>query len=462
MIKKGIAWFPIALFIMLLSSLVVPQYFFTKEAIYKKRVTQETLLSLGNEVETYFHLLENAGNLALLQAVHDIGNGVIIDPTTDTYYDTNNHLPYFDELQKKEIIRKMEQLSDTYFSNYVNSYKKHLDERNQEETNKNFASSWDLRWYPDVHVIEYSNKIEASFGKVLITYSLCKLSKDTSSCELEKINIKREIKIESKIKTSFDQAIDISEKIINEFKTDVQKEHVCCSTSPTFSSSFPSYSWQEENECKTDMIALRLPSREENCEPNTCSGMCTGSSANSGNWHSSSQICTCKFSPTSSEATSDDVLKNIESKYKTTDIEVVLTKNNKFVTVSVFDKEAYGIYDFLTDNVKQKRLGLMFNIDFGSSSKIKYSELRDKLRAETPGLFECLGWSVISKRNVDATDICTIMLSKKPGSSCEDMGYQCTSSIECLSYVTERYECSADKVCCNKNILNPASQPSTA
>jgi len=121
MIKKGIAWFPIALFIMLLSSLVVPQYFFTKEAIYKKRVTQETLLSLGNEVETYFHLLENAGNLALLQAVHDIGNGVIIDPTTDTYYDTNNHLPYFDELQKKEIIRKMEQLSDTYFSNYVNS-----------------------------------------------------------------------------------------------------------------------------------------------------------------------------------------------------------------------------------------------------------------------------------------------------------------------------------------------------
>ena len=58
--KKGVHVLFIIIPLMLLTSMVAASIFFTKTMIFQKREFEEEIMSVGNEIETYVHLINFA------------------------------------------------------------------------------------------------------------------------------------------------------------------------------------------------------------------------------------------------------------------------------------------------------------------------------------------------------------------------------------------------------------------
>lgn len=201
--KKGVHVLFIIIPLMLLASIVTASLFFTKNMIFQKREFEEEILSVGNEIETYAHLIDSADDLAMIQAIHDVGNNVILD---ENYEYGPNYLPYWSSLSEDEIKSKIERLSQTYFNSYVKNYADHFEERNENKYNQWKGITWKLKWNPDVKITEMDDShVNMKFGDIIITY-------ESKRIEL----IERRFSIESEVKTNFDEILDKGMDIIDE------------------------------------------------------------------------------------------------------------------------------------------------------------------------------------------------------------------------------------------------------
>jgi len=165
---------------MLVGSVFTGGTLFGKTMIFEKRQLEEEILYVGNEVETYTRLIDMAADLAVIQAIYDVGHGEVWVS-----------LPTEDEL-KLEIEGAAREL----FEDYVDVYKNYFVERNAATYNRDRGITWSLGWSPDVEVTGFDDSsISTAFGHVTITY------------ESPIINIERPVTIESKVKTKLKEIL---------------------------------------------------------------------------------------------------------------------------------------------------------------------------------------------------------------------------------------------------------------
>jgi len=102
--RKGFG--PLLMIIVVLAfvSALFGSYYFTEKKIFNKRVFEEKILSTGNEIETYTRIISSASDLATIQAIHDVGQNMIV---YDSYeYNPKNYLPYWDSVSKDKIKKR--------------------------------------------------------------------------------------------------------------------------------------------------------------------------------------------------------------------------------------------------------------------------------------------------------------------------------------------------------------------
>lgn len=199
--SKGVAPAVIIIIIaiMVLGSVFTALTIFGKQSIFEKRAFEEKILSVGNEIEIYGHLIDSASDLATIQAIHDVGQNVILDKNYE--YNPDEYLPYWDSIPEDKIKEKIEDLSETYFKNYEKSYMKYLNELNQ-KLRKNV---YYLEWKKEMKINEFDDsKIKIGFGNVTVNYTFEKI-------EL----IEKNFLIESSINTEFGRILEIGQDIIN-------------------------------------------------------------------------------------------------------------------------------------------------------------------------------------------------------------------------------------------------------
>lgn len=205
--KKGIG--PIIMVVLILAyvSALFGTFYFTEKMVFNKRVFEEKILSTGNEVETYTRIIDQADDLATIQAIHDVGHNVII--YGDYEYNPNNYLPYWNSIQKEEIKNKISGISLVYFKNYENAYTDFFNERNKKNVNIRNNIKWELVWPDDsdYEIIFNENNIKNNFGIAIIEY------------KRPFLNIKKEFPINSSIDIKFGKILDVAEDVIEKIKS---------------------------------------------------------------------------------------------------------------------------------------------------------------------------------------------------------------------------------------------------
>jgi len=170
--RKGFG--PLLMIIVVLAfvSALFGSYYFTEKKVFNKRVFEEKILSTGNEIETYTRIISSASDLATIQAIHDVGQNVIV---YDSYeYNPKNYLPYLDSISKDKIKNEISRISLIYMKNYENAYNNFFNE----------------------------NYIENNFGIATIQY------------ERPFLNITKQFPIESSINIEFEKILDIGNEVI--------------------------------------------------------------------------------------------------------------------------------------------------------------------------------------------------------------------------------------------------------
>ncbi len=194
--RKGVGVFFLIIVVMLVGSVFTGGTLFGKTMIFEKRQLEEEILYVGNEVETYARLIDMAADLAVIQAIYDVGHGKVWES-----------IPTVDEL-KLEI----EDSARDLFEDYVDAYKNYFVERNTATYNRDRGITWGLEWSSDVEVTEFGREsISTAFGRVMITY------------ESPIINIERPVSIESKVRTKLKKALRLIETVKEKVRGKIEK-----------------------------------------------------------------------------------------------------------------------------------------------------------------------------------------------------------------------------------------------
>lgn len=200
--RKGFGPLLMVIVVLAFVSALFGLYYFTEKKVFNKRVFEEKILSTGNEIETYTRIISSASDLATIQAIHDVGQNVIV---YDNYeYNPKNYLPYWDSISKDKIKNEISRMSLIYMKNYENAYDNFFEEKNKKKVNLRNNIEWKIIWPDDSdHEINFNeNYIENNFGIATIQY------------ERPFLNITKQFPIESSINIEFEKILDIGNEVI--------------------------------------------------------------------------------------------------------------------------------------------------------------------------------------------------------------------------------------------------------
>lgn len=209
--KKGLVWMLILPIIIMIILIVYVNRYIIDEQLLNKRALEERMLATGNEIETYTRIIDSSADLAIIQAIHDVGHNSVVYGNYE--YDPNNYLPYWDSIPKDEIKKEISDLSLIYLKNYEIAYDNYFDERNKNPGNENI--DWILTWSDsEPEIIFDENKIESNFGISILIYK----SSD--------LYVTKEFPIESSINTNFIKIFDVGNEVISAIKSGESEKEI--------------------------------------------------------------------------------------------------------------------------------------------------------------------------------------------------------------------------------------------
>ena len=197
---KGAVWIIVGILLMVILSVLLAFFAFSKKIIVEKRAYQEKILSTGNRIEITGNLIIQSTDLATLQALYDVGHSNIAIEN-DLEYNVDEKLPYWSEEYEDYIKKATLNLAEKYFENYNRSFTDYF--MNPALSNERYRH-WFVQWEKDMKIENFDeNYISINFGQFNITY-------DDGS-----VRISKKYPLLSNVKTKFFRTLEKSKEVVN-------------------------------------------------------------------------------------------------------------------------------------------------------------------------------------------------------------------------------------------------------
>ena len=352
---------------------ITAHYGVRSSRIIESRELEERVIVTGNRVETHARLVASSADLALLQALYNLGQNTVLYEGYE--YNPDNHLPYWDDIPD-DFSEKLLDLSETYFNAYFRSFVDYFNAENEKRWNMARGITWSLDWNPQRELEMKDDYVRVKFGSIRLRY-------DSKS-----ISVEREVPVEGYVKTKFSRMLKTGERIIDEINRRKVKtaslDYSCCFQEP---GAVPKCEW-EYGKCGGS-----TPCRKEACTP-SCEEFCN-TLGGTGTWINVDKVCECKIIG----YISDSELGKIKLELEGDGIRITLRREGSFVYVQIREDEPRSVYNPIDDRAEKQTLELNFLVELAPSApRTKPESMENVHRCDS-------GWMIRSTN----PDICSVL-----------------------------------------------------